>query len=135
MPRKPAATNVVALDTRAVRLRPPPDLPQPERDLFARLIAANAPTHFKESDLPLLTQYCENVVLNKKAAAELRAAPLTPDGKASPWLVIAEKTHRACVALSMRLRVCPQSRQANNPSRPAPRLSAYEMEALRREEN
>ena len=75
--------------------------------------------------MPLLEQYCENVILNKKAAAELRTAPIV-DGKPSPWLVIAEKTHRACVALAMRLRLRPQARQPNNPTRRDPQLSAYE---------
>jgi hypothetical protein len=74
--------------------------------------------------MPLLEQYCENVILNKKAAAELRTAPIV-DGKPSPWLVIAEKSHRACVALAMRLRLSPQARQPNNPKR-EPQLSAYE---------
>ena len=126
MPRKSAASlNVVAVDSRSVRLRPPPDLPQPERDLFVALVAANPPAHFRDSDLPLLVQYCTASILNDRAAAELRAAPIV-DGRPSPWLAIFEKTNRAMLGLSMRLRLSPQARQANNPSRPAPPVSAYE---------
>jgi len=135
MPRRPAAaSNVVAIDTRATRLHPPATLPQPERDVFARLTAANSPGHFRESDLPLLCQYCAAAVLSERALAELRSAPLI-DGKPSAWLTVFEKASRAMLGLSMRLRLSPQSRQANNPTRPTPRLSAYEMEALRNAED
>jgi hypothetical protein len=40
-----------------------------------------------------------------------------PAGRISPWTVIQEKSVRSLVALSMRLRLSPQSRAANNPSR------------------
>jgi phage terminase small subunit len=132
MPRK--SSNVVVIDTKQIRLRPPVDLPQPERDLFVAVVAANPPTHFRDSDLPLLLQYCAAAVLGERAMAELRAAPIV-DGKPSAWLAVFEKASRAMVALSMRLRLSPQSRAANNPTRPTPRLSAYEMEALRNAED
>jgi hypothetical protein len=135
MPRRSTASlaAVVPLDSRAVRLRPPADLPEPERALFARLTAANPPGHFRESDLPLLCQYCTASIINDQAAKELRAAPVV-EGRPSPWLTIFEKTNRAMLGLSMRLRVSPQARAPNNSgSRPTPRLSAYEMEALREE--
>jgi phage terminase small subunit len=131
MPRKSRASlSVVPLDSRNVRLRPPANLPQPERDLFVALVASNAPAHFKESDMPLLVQYCAAAVLSERAVAELRAAPLD-GGRPSPWLTVFEKASRTMLGLSMRLRLSPQARQANNPTRPTPRLSAYEMEALR----
>jgi hypothetical protein len=135
MPRKPAAaSNVIAMDTRALRLRPPANLPQPERDLFVAVIAANQPAYFRESDMPLLVQYCAATVLSERAMAELRAAPIV-DGKPSAWLAVFEKASRAMVALSMRLRLSPQSRAANNPTRPAPRLSAYEIAELKNAED
>jgi hypothetical protein len=77
-----------------------------------------------------LVQYCAASVLGERAMAELREAPVI-EGKTSPWLAVFEKASRAMVALSMRLRLSPQARAPNNPTRPAPRLSAYEMEALR----
>ena len=126
MPRKSAASlNVVAVDSRTIRLRPPPDLPQPERDLFVAVVAANPPTHFRDSDLPLLVQYCAAAVLSERAMAELRTSPIV-DGKPSAWLAVFEKANRAMLGLSMRLRVSPQARQANNPTRPTPPVSAYE---------
>ena len=132
MPRK--SSNVVAIDTRQNRLHPPANLDGPERDLFVALVAANAPTHFRDSDMPLLLQYCAAAVLSDRAMAELRAAPII-DGKPSAWLAVFEKANRAMLGLSMRLRLSPQARQANNPTRPQPRLSAYEMEALRNAED
>jgi phage terminase small subunit len=125
MPRKSAASlKVVAIDTHEIRLRPPANLPPPERALFVELVSANPPNHFRPSDLPLLTQYCAASVLNEQSVVELRRAPMI-DGKASPWLQVFEKTNRAVVALSMRLRLSPQARQPNNPKREQP-LSAYE---------
>ena len=132
MPRK--SSNVVVIDTGQNRLRPPPDLPQPERDLFVAVVAANPPTHFRDSDMPLLVQYCAAAVLSERATSELRISPIV-DGKPSAWLAVFEKASRAMVALSMRLRLSPQSRAANNPTRPTPRLSACEMEALRNAED
>jgi hypothetical protein len=129
MPRKSAAAKIIPLDSRTERLRPPANLEGPERELFVALVAANPPGHFKESDLPLLLQYCTATVLNEQAAAEIRAAPIVKD-RPSPWLGIYEKTGRAVIALSMRLRLSPQSRMANNPSRPQPPLSAYEKMSL-----
>jgi hypothetical protein len=116
MPRKSAASQVIQLDTRHDRLRPPADLPPPERELFASIVSSCKPGHFQASDAPLLSQYVANVVLNERAAAELREAPII-DGKASPWLVVAEKSHRAVVALSLRLRLSPQARAPHTPTR------------------
>jgi len=82
MPRKSAASlNVVPIEPN--RLRPPANLPQAERDLFAQLVAANAPAHFKLSDVPLLTQYVTAAVLADRAAEELRVAPVV-GGRPSP---------------------------------------------------
>jgi hypothetical protein len=118
-------SNVVAIDTKRIRLRPPANMPEPERNLFASLIGAHPPSYFQSSDMVLLSQYCAAAVLNEKAAAELRMAPII-DGKPSPWLPIFEKTNRAVIALSARLRVSPQARAPNAPTRREPQLSAYE---------
>jgi len=126
MPRKPGSPNVIALDGRQSRLRPPTSLSEPERALFASLVAANSPGHFKTSDLPLLCQYVSAAILSEQATAELRGSPVV-GGRPSPWLTVFEKTNRAMVSLSMRLRLSPQARAPNNPSRrgEAP-PSAYE---------
>jgi hypothetical protein len=72
-----------------------------------------------------LTQYCAASVLSERALDELRRAPVSKDNKASPWLQVFDKANRACMALAMRLRLSPQARQPNNPTR-EPRLSVYE---------
>lgn len=46
----------------------------------------------------------------RRAAVELdRDGPVIGD-RASPWLIVQEKAHRAMAALSMRLRLSPQHR-------------------------
>src|SRR5262245_25676404 len=132
MPRKSAAElNVVAIEGRTNRLRPPANLPQPERDLFAQLVAASAATHFKLSDVPLLTQYVTAAVLADRAAEVLRVEPVV-GGRPSPWLAVFEKANRAVVALSMRLRLSPQARSPNHPpgARKEPTPSAYDVMRL-----
>jgi hypothetical protein len=86
---------------------------EPERKLFADLVAAN-PAHFRSSDLPLLCQYVQAATLSEQAAVELRVSPVV-GGRPSPWLTVFEKASRALVALSMRLRLSPQARAPNNP--------------------
>ena len=129
MPRKSAAAKIVSFDTRASRLRPPANLPLPERELFASLVASSSPQHFQPSDMPLLTQYVANVVLNERAHDELRSAPLV-GGRPSPWLAVAEKTNRAVVALSLRLRLSPQARAPNTPTKREAVPSAYDVMRL-----
>jgi hypothetical protein len=129
MPRKSAASQVIPLDTRAVRLRPPANLPRPERDLFAALVASCAPSHFQPSDEVLLVEYCTAAVLNERASAELRDSPVV-DGKVSPWLLIFEKTSRAVIALALRLRLSPQARAPNTPTRREAAPSAYDVMRL-----
>src|SRR5262249_36602666 len=103
MPRKSAASlTVIPIDSRSTRLRPPTNMPAPERVLFAQLVGANAPAHFKSSALPLLTQYVTAAVLADRAAENLRVEPVV-GGRASPWLQVFEKANRVVVALSMRL--------------------------------
>lgn len=134
MPRKSAAelSVITPLGSRRTRLRPPATLGEAERDAFVAVVNSCDPGHFRQSDLPLLCRYAESIVLAELAACELRQGVVI-GGRVSPWIIIQEKAIRACVALSMRLRLSPQARQPNNPSRkgqPAP--SHYD---LMREEN
>ena len=131
--RSALSSHIIPLPRPSSRVRPPANLPAPERDLFVELVAANPPNHFRPSDLPLLVQYCAAVVLGERAAAELRRAPVV-NGKSSPWLVVFEKCSRATIALAMRLRLSPQARAPNNPKRLDPSLSHYEKMRLRDEE-
>ena len=104
-----AALAITAAESRGTRLRPPPSLAEPEAKLFRQIIVNCAHDHFRPSDLPLLTRYCESSILAERAAVELRKSPVL-DGKPSAWLYVREKAVRDMVALSMRLRLSPQAR-------------------------
>jgi phage terminase small subunit len=133
MPRKSAASLslVSALDGRRSRLRPPPTLSEPERTQFIDVVSSCKPEHFQTSDIPLLLRYCECAVLAQQAATQLRIEGAVVGGRVNPWAVIQEKSIRGLVSLSMRLRLSPQARAANNPSRPQPhQVSHYEKMAL-----
>ena len=81
-----------------------------ERAVFVDLVAGIDRKHFRPSDTLLLCRYCEACVLAEQAARELRAGAVI-NGRPSPWLVVQEKAVRAVIALAMRLRLSPQSRQ------------------------
>jgi phage terminase small subunit len=106
------------------RLRPPDDLSPAEKEIFADIVGAVDPRHFAASDLPLLASYCVAINQGRTADCHLRAEGHVIDGKASPWIVVQEKSHRMMTALSMRLRLAPQSRTRTK-VRPD-RVSAYE---------
>ena len=101
-----------------------------EREIFCDLVAASKPDAFKASDLPLLVAYTRAIGLERSAAQQLAAEP-DNKGAMMRW----EKSTKAMVALSMRLRLSPQSRAPNNPtnrpgSKPERELSYYEKMAL-----
>jgi hypothetical protein len=130
MPRKSAAelSVVTGIGSRASRLRPPATLSEPERTAFIEIVDSCAAGHFVHSDMPLLCRYAEASVLAEQAARELRQGGAVINGRPSPWLTVQERCVRAMVALTMRLRLSPQARQPNNPSRkPAGAVSAYDL--------
>jgi hypothetical protein len=100
-------------------------LSEAERTIFVDLVSATKPSHFQASDLPLLCRYVEAAALGDEAATQLRLGAVI-GGKPSPWITVQEKAVRAMVALSMRLRLSPQARQANNPTRSPPAANIYE---------
>ena len=112
MPRRSAASlTVIELDPRASRLRPPATLSDRERTIFADLVAACDPHHFRASDVPLLTRYAEACALADLAAEHLRTeGAVTTFGRPSVWLTVQAQTLKSIVSLSMRLRLSPQSR-------------------------
>jgi phage terminase small subunit len=120
MSPKPSLAPIASLPK---RLKPPATLSALACKEFTRIVAAEPAAHFKESDLALLVQYCEAVAMAERAVQELqhKDAP-------SRSLMLWEKSTRAMVALSMRLRLSPQSRAPNAPKRE--KLSAYEKMAL-----
>jgi len=93
--------------------------------VFAHVVNSVDPSHFSDVDLPLLESYAVAAHLASEAADHLAAEGTVIDGKASPWLGAKEKADKLLVALSARLRICPQSRfdrlVAGANSRPQPR--------------
>ena len=121
MPRKSAAElSVISIDARESRLRPPETLGERERQLFVDLVAGSKASHFQRTDLPLLCRYCELSFLAETAAGHLRNEGPVIGGRTSPWVSVLEKATKGLVALSMRLRLSPQARSPNNPTRPSP---------------
>ena len=104
-----AAMSMIGVGGEQARPLPPAGLSEPERELFSSIVDGCDAEHFRQTDLPLLSRYCEAAVLAEQAALELRNGAVL-NGKPSPWIVIQEKCVRAMVSLSMRLRLSPQSR-------------------------
>jgi phage terminase small subunit len=126
MPRKSAASFEVVplLNAGRRRLVPPANLPEPVRLAFVELVAALDPGHFAAADRILVVEYCTAAVMARQAAEALeREGAVLAGARVNPWAVIQEKSTRALVALSMRLRVSPQSRLH---ARTAARHTAHE---------
>jgi phage terminase small subunit len=104
-----AALAVIDVDNQSNQSVPPANLSEPEREMLATIIAGCDADHFRHTDLPLLSCYCEAAILAEQAALELRNGAIVGD-KPSPWIIIQEKCVRAMVSLSMHLRLSPQSR-------------------------
>jgi phage terminase small subunit len=95
--------------------------------LFRELVGSVDADHFRAGDVPLLRQYVEAIRLAEEAGDALRRDGAVIGGRASPWLVVSEKAQRSMVALSMRLRLSPQSRlHARTAARKPGAISAYE---------
>jgi phage terminase small subunit len=123
--RKSAAAMsvTISVDGKPDRLQPPDHLSADERKRFTDIVANCDARHFRPSDTTLLCRYVESDALAERAAKELRKNPVV-DGKASAWLAVQEKSVRALVSLSMRLRLSPQSRiDAKAIGRQEPRLT------------
>jgi len=110
MPRKSTEALLVPVDGTRTRLEPPKALGEGAARVFRSLVASVDSGHFTRADLPLLVEYSRAVVQADHAQREIDAEGAVVDGKASPWIVVQEKSIRAMVALSMRLRLSPQSR-------------------------
>jgi phage terminase small subunit len=113
------------------RLMPPKHLPERAREVFVDLVLANRPDFFTPSDLPLLCRYAEATEMAERAAGAMAKTPIV-DGKPSPWIAIHGQMTKAMSALSMRLRLSPQARQPNRPTRPV-ETSYYDRMRMRLE--
>jgi phage terminase small subunit len=81
-----------------------------EREVFVNIIATNAPSHFRPSDLPLLSRFCEACVMAEQAAREIRQSGLVVAGRLSPYAAAHEKATKTMSMLALRLRLSPQAR-------------------------
>lgn len=99
-----------ATESSKPRLSAPSPLAEGPAAVFNHIVNAVDPSHFSAVDLPLLESYANAAHLATLAAHELEANGAVIDGKASPWLGVQEKASKQLVALSARLRICPQSR-------------------------
>jgi hypothetical protein len=125
MPRRAAADSIrPVVSPLPKRLAPPPTLSEGAKAEFIRIVTSERADHFRPSDMPLLVQYTEACALAQRSVRELQH----DDAKAC-WLTRWEKANRVLVALSARLRICPQARQPNRPTRPE-QTSYYEQMSL-----
>jgi phage terminase small subunit len=120
-PRQPGLT---VLQGSSQKLRPPPELTEAERKIFVDIVASVDAKHFVPSDLPLLASYAVAINQERTAHAHLSSEGHVFAGRPSPWITVQEKSHRMMTALSMRLRLAPQSRTRTK-VRPD-KLSVYE---------
>ena len=108
--RKSAVSlETINVDGSPDRVQPPEHLSTDERRRFVEIVSSCDARHFRPSDSTLLCRFVEADALAERAAKELRKHPVV-DGKASPWLMVQEKSVRALVSLSVRLRLGPMSR-------------------------
>lgn len=92
------------------RIKTPDSLSDRAKQVFERLTATVSPDQFRSSDTPLIEQYANAICMAEIAQSEIDTHGAVIDGKTSPYVAIQEKAIRSMVALSMRLRLSPQSR-------------------------
>jgi hypothetical protein len=102
-----AALSVVSPVSEDPRLRPPKTLSAAARKIFTAIVSSSSPTHFTIADMQLLTAYCEACAMADRAIAEINRMPIEKSNRA---LILFEKSTRTMTALSLRLRLAPQSR-------------------------
>ena len=112
MPRRSSAALVAIPDVtgKQPRVKPPAGMTPRARDIYLDTVNGLASDHFAPSDVQLLRQFCVACEMAELAEAQLVKDGHVIDGRASAWLTVQEKAHRAQAALALRLRVCPQSR-------------------------
>src|SRR5262245_8992224 len=64
-PHSETEAIVVSFESARKRIQPPTDLTADELSIFKDVIRRHAPSHFAESDKPLLTAYCAAVHLSR----------------------------------------------------------------------
>ena len=107
------------------RLKPPDSLGPAEKRVFWSLITQVPATQFQPADLSLICRWCELTVVADRAAAEMATGNLVENGLPSPWIAIHEKATKQLIALSLRLRLSPQSRMDKAPKTQAAKDLSY----------
>jgi phage terminase small subunit len=125
VPRK-SATALAFKPHETRRLAPRSGLSPEVKLIFCELVSRMPAEHFRETDAALIEQYAQAIALARQAFSNLNEEGPVIAGRANPWLVVLEKAHRSSVALSMRLRLSPQSRMDRKAVRKGPQPSAYE---------
>jgi phage terminase small subunit len=129
MPRLAAAAqSFTATSTARPVLRPPSDLNELEREEFANIVLGVGPHHFVPVDVALIAILAKNIVLERIAFGELRAAGYVSD-RPSPWLAILQHATKEVRATSRTLSLTPASRQPAKPEELEP-VSYYERMSL-----
>jgi phage terminase small subunit len=104
------ALSLPRVDGRPPPLRAPATVVSESREVFTELVPSVAPDHFRPGELPLLSAYCDLVVLRCQAVAGLREEGVVVGGKVSPWLAVLDRCNRSLVPLAKALRLSPSSR-------------------------
>jgi hypothetical protein len=103
VPRKSRASlEIVPIEQHLPRIETPPGLSQEERELFERIVKQCGPTHFTNSDSPLLVAYVQNIILVDMC---YQAALASPD-RLPAW----ERAIKTLAMLARSLRLTPRSR-------------------------
>jgi phage terminase small subunit len=132
--RQPGRKSGAATATLAVvnigqsRIRPRADAAPDVQEIICDLVGSLDARHFHKADWPLLESYARAILLERKAYRMLEMEGEVLSTRTNAWLVVAEKAGRQIVALSARLRLCPQSRMDRKQAgKPGPAASAYDM--------
>ena len=125
--RKPFTTvDITPFDQPIERLQPPPHLGPAATRIFRDLVVRVPAEQFKPSDLSLVCRWCEWTAVADLAGAELATGALVDEhGQPSPWIAIAERASKQLIALSLRLRLGPQSRMDKSPKTQAAKDLSY----------
>jgi len=106
-----AAMNVVSLPTNSTpRISPRPEASAQVRALFAEIVASVDHTHWRPSDSYLVESYAQAIITERTAYQMIALEGMIIGARTSAWLAVAERATKQIVALSMRLRLSPQSR-------------------------
>lgn len=129
MPRSSAVAKAFSPNPAARPvLKPPVDLNELEREVFADIVLGSPPDSFIPADVPLIAILAKNIVLERIAFGEMRAAGyISDDGR--KWLTILQHATKEVRANSRTLSLTPASRQPVKPEELEP-VSYYERMSL-----